>query len=410
MIRHKLVPLTLVSLALTLAALVHGEPAAPSPVVPAGKDAAVDFSRDILPILASNCFSCHGPDEKKAGLRLDLRDHAILPTRSKTTAILPGKSAESELIRRIFAADESERMPPLKTMKTLTAGEKDLLKKWIDQGARRNELHWAFVPPVRPVVPQVKNKAWVKNDIDAFILARLEQAGLEPSPRADKPTLIRRLSLDLRGVPPSLAEVDEFLADDAPDAYAKVVDRMLASPRYGEKMALLWLDLARFGDTSGFENDSTRQMWIWRDWVIDAFNKNMPFDQFTTEQLAGDLLPSPSTEQKIASGFNRNSRFNEENGADPEEFLIRYTVDRTNTLGQVWLGMTLGCAECHSHKYDPISHKEYYQLYAYFTGIKEPTATGLHNIPLPPILKRPSPHSRPRLWRNWKKSRRTCSR
>ncbi len=250
--------------------------------------------------------------------------------------------------------------------------------------------HWAFVKPVRPSLPKVKDKAWTKNEIDAFILACLKSAGLKPSPPADKTTLIRRLSFDLRGLPPTLQEVDEFLADRGPDAYEKLVDRMLASARYGEKMALLWLDLARFGDTSGYENDSIRQMWMWRDWVIAAFNKNIPFDQFTIEQLAGDLLPNATTEQRIASGFNRNTRFNEEAGSDPEEFAIRYNVDRTNTFGQVWLGATLGCAECHDHKYDPFSQKEFYQLYAYFTGIKEPFLSGNHNVPLPPILKRPS--------------------
>lgn len=387
MLRRKLFPLILFPIALAFAGPIHGQSAESKN---AGKETAIDFSREILPILANNCFSCHGPAAQKAGLRLDQRDHAIKPTRSKATPIQPGKSAESELIRRIFSTDDAERMPPAKTKKTLTAGEKELLKKWIDQGASY-KAHWAFIKPERPAAPGVKDRAWVKNEIDAFILARLEQAGLKPSPRADKTTLIRRLSLDLRGVPPSLAEVDEFLADLAPDAYAKLVDRMLASPRYGEKMALLWLDLARFGDTSGYENDSSRQMWKWRDWVIGAFNQNMPFDQFTIEQLAGDLLPRATVEQKVASGFNRNTRFNEENGSDPEEFVIQYNVDRTNTLGQVWLGMTLGCAECHSHKYDPISHKEYYQLFAYFTGIKEPHVTGLHNVPLPPILRFPSP-------------------
>ena len=387
MIRRKLVPLILAPLGLAFAALVHGEPAKRES---AGKETAVDYSRDILPILANNCFTCHGPADQKAKLRLDQRDEAIKPTRSKVVPIQPGKAAESELIRRILATDEAERMPPIATKKTLNAREIALLKKWIDQGAPY-KIHWAFVPPTRPGLPAEKDKGWVKNEIDAFILARLEQAGLKPAPRAEKTTLIRRLSLDLRGVPPSLAEVEEYLADSTPDAYGRLVDRMLASPRYGEKMALLWLDLARFGDTSGFENDSTRQMWKWRDWVIDAFNKNLPFDEFTIQQLAGDLLPNATTEQKIASGFNRNTRFNEENGSDPEEFVIRYNVDRTNTLGQVWLGLTLGCAECHSHKYDPISQKEYYQLFAYFTGIKEPHKTGLHNVPLPPILTFPTP-------------------
>jgi hypothetical protein len=385
----------MVPLALVVAG--HGLGQSPDPKgsgkatpLPPQSDASIDYGRDILPILANNCFSCHGPAEQKAGLRLDQRDQATKPMRSQATPIQPGKSAVSELLRRIHASDEAERMPPVKTKKTLTEIEKVLLKKWIDQGAPY-KIHWAFLPPSRPASPQVKDKAWVKNEIDAFVLARLEQAGLSPSPRADKTTLIRRLSLDLRGVPPSLLEVDEFLADPSPDAYEKLIDRMLASPRYGEKMALLWLDLARFGDTSGYENDSTRQMWRWRDWVIDAFNSNMPFNDFTIQQLAGDLLPNAGNEQKIASGFNRNTRFNEETGSDPDEFVIQYNVDRTNTLGQVWLGMTLGCAECHSHKYDPVSHKEYYQLFAYFTGIKEPHASGLHNQPLPPVLKLPSP-------------------
>jgi hypothetical protein len=349
----------------------------------------VDYNRDILPILTANCFHCHGPADRKAGLRLDLRDHTVKPGRSGHVPIQPGKSAASEVVRRIFAADPAECMPPPKAKKTLTAAAKQLLKTWIDQGAEY-QVHWAFAKPVRPALPEVKDKSWVLNEIDAFILARLEKAGLAPSPPADKATLIRRLSLDLRGIPPSLGEIDAFLADQRFDAYPRLVERMLASPRYGEKMALLWLDLARFGDTSGFHFDSTRQMWLWRDWVINAFNGNMAYDRFTVEQMAGDLLPEATALQKIASGFHRNTRFNEEGGVDPEEFVIRYNVDRTNTLGQVWLGLTLGCAECHNHKYDPISQKEYYQLYAYFTGIKEPMVSANHNQPLPPLLKVPS--------------------
>jgi hypothetical protein len=375
--------LAILSLLLVCVVGVRAEPGG------AARDARVDYGRDILPILSSNCFVCHGPAEAKGGVRLHERPYAIKPSRSGATPIRPGKPAESELIRRIFAP-ETERMPPAKTKKTLTDSEKELLRKWIDEGAEY-KVHWAFAKPVRPALPAVANKAWVRNEIDSFILAPLEGAGLKPAPTADRSTLIRRLSLDLRGLPPSRREVEQYLTDRSPDAYDKLIERMLASPRYGEKMALLWLDLARFGDTSGYENDSIRQMWAWRDWVIAAFNQNMPFDRFTIEQLAGDLLPTPTIEQKIASGFNRNTRFNEEAGSDPEEFTIRYNVDRTNTLGQVWLGMTLGCAECHSHKYDPISQKEYYQLFAYFTGIKEPFTSGNHNVPLPPILKMPSP-------------------
>jgi hypothetical protein len=359
----------------------------------------VDYNRDILPILSSKCFNCHGPDAnaRKSGVRLDLREAAVKPTKSGDVPIKPGHADQSEAMRRILSDDDSERMPPAKTGKSLTPHEMDLVKRWIDEGAEYAP-HWAFVKPRRPADPEVKNKGWVKNVIDAFVLHHLEQAGLEPSPPADPITLIRRLSLDLTGLPPSIDEVDRFLHDynsalsTQHSALERLVDRLLASPHYGEKMAQTWLDLARFGDTSGYHMDSTRQMSLWRDWVIDAFNKNMPFDQFTIEQLAGDLLPNATTSQKIASGFNRNTRFNEEGGVDPEEYVIRYNIDRTNTLGQVWLGLTLGCAECHSHKSDPISHQEYYQLFAYFTGIKEPMKEGhdIHGKPLPPLLKLPT--------------------
>jgi hypothetical protein len=349
--------------------------------------APVDFSRDVRPILSDKCYACHGPDpsQRKGKLRLDVRDAAIAKG-----AVVPGKPEQSELVRRIRATDTQEQMPPPHSKKTLSAGEKDTLVRWIEQGAEYR-LPWAFVKPARPAIPKVEHPAWLKNDIDAFILEHLEKAGIRPSRPADRATMIRRLSLDLRGLPPTLAEVEAFLADDEYDAYTKLVDRMLASPRFGEKMAQLWLDLARFGDTSGYNQDSTRQMWLWRDGVIDSFNKNQPFDQFTIEQLAGDLLPGATVAQRIASGFNRNTRFNEEDGACPEEFFSRSDADRTNTLGQVWLGLTLGCAECHDHKYDPISQKEYYQLFAFFSGIKEPRAGFLHDQPLPPILRLATP-------------------
>jgi hypothetical protein len=381
-----------VSLSISYSPPLSDEPKSDPSLVRRARE-KVDFSRDILPILSSKCFACHGPDSsaRKAGLRLDERASATKPGKSKATPIVPGKSTDSELVRRILA-DDDERMPPVKGGKTLSDAEKRLLQRWIDEGAPY-AIHWAFIKPAPPALPTVKNSAWIKNEIDAFILAKLESAGLQPNPRADRETLIRRLSLDLRGLPPTLDEVDAFVADPSADAYEKLVERMLASPHYGEKMALHWLDLARFGDTSGYHMDSTRQMWLWRDWVINAFNRNMPFDQFTIEQLAGDLLPNATVSQKIASGFNRNTRFNEEGGVDPEEYVIRYNVDRTNTLGQVWLGLTLGCAECHSHKYDPISHKEYYQLFAYFTGISEPMVEGAmaHDQPLVPILKSATP-------------------
>jgi hypothetical protein len=354
------------------------------------KQGPVDFSRDILPVLAGKCFTCHGGDKEagKAGVRLHTREWATRPARSGAIPIKPTQPEGSEVVHRIFAKDESERMPPA-GKKGLTENEKVLIRRWIAEGAEYR-LPWAFVKPRRPAIPAVADHGWVRNDIDAFILARLEKASIKPSPTADRATLIRRLSLDLRGLPPTLAEVDEFLKDDSADAYARLIDRMLASPRYGEKMAQLWLDLARCGDTSGYNQDSTRQMWLWRDGVIEAFNRNQPFDQFTIEQLAGDLLPNATVAQKIASGFNRNTRFNEEDGADPEECFCKSDADRANTLGQVWLGLTLGCAECHDHKYDPITQKEFYQLFAFFTGIAEPRAGFLHDRPLPPILRLPT--------------------
>jgi hypothetical protein len=359
----------------------------------AAADPKIDYSRDIRPILANHCWSCHGPDDSKreAELRLDSRDAALARRKQGKPAVVPGDPAGSALVSRIEAEKAARRMPPPDAKKPLSDRQKQLLRRWIEQGADFSQ-HWAFVPPRRPSVPDLRDaKDDIRNPIDAFVSAKRRAARLAASPEADKATLIRRVTLDLTGLPPTLQEVDTFLGDTSPDAYEKLVERLLASPRYGEKMANLWLDLARFGDTSGYEYDSTRQMWMWRDWVIDAYNRNLPFDEFTVQQLAGDLLPNPTTESKIASGFNRNTRFNEENGSDPEEFVVRYTVDRTNTLGQVWLGLTLGCAECHSHKYDPVSQKEFYQLYAFFTGIKEPMVSGNHNQPLPPLLEMPRP-------------------
>ncbi len=362
----------------------------PRPSNPPPAEKLVDYSRDIAPVLASKCFQCHSGDAgRKSRLRLDIPPSTQQAQASGNVAIRPGRASESELVRRIHSRDEDEIMPPPTFKKALTEDEKSLLVRWINQGADYKR-HWSFLKPTKPPIPARKN-AWIRNEIDAFILAKLESQNLTPAPRADRETLIRRVSLDLRGLPPTIAEIDEFLADGSSNADEKMVDRMLASPHYGEKMAILWMDLARFGDTSGYHQDSTRQMWIWRDWVIAAFNRNMPFDAFSIEQLAGDLLPSATQDQKIASGFNRNTRFNEEGGVDPEEYVLRYHVDRTNTLGQVWLGLTLACAECHSHKTDPISQKEYYQLFAYFSGIIEPMVSMNHGQPLPPILRLPTP-------------------
>ena len=333
--------------------------------------AGVDYNRDVRPILATHCYACHGPDagQRQAGLRLDLQKHALAPLHSGASAVVPGNSAESELVARIFSTEPTKRMPPA-SEEPLTEEERRVLKSWIDAGAAF-DLHWAFAPRLRPPQPTVHNWQWLRNPIDRFVLARLEAVALAPAEEADRVTLIRRLSLDLRGLPPTLAEVDAFLADESPHAYERVVDHLLADSAYGEKMATGWLDLARFGDTNGYQDDGIRAMWPYRDYVIHAFNSNMPFDQFTWENIAGDLLPNATLQQKVASGFNRNHRFNEEGGSDPDEFLVVYAVDRTNTTATTWLGLTFECAQCHDHKYDPISQKDYYQLYAFFNSLKD---------------------------------------
>ncbi|MDX2029632.1 MAG: DUF1553 domain-containing protein [Blastocatellia bacterium] len=328
----------------------------------------VDFNREIRPILADGCFTCHGPDEKtrKARLRFDTKEGAF----AKSGVIVPGDAAKSRLIDRITSRDPAAVMPPPATGHKLTERQIELLRQWINEGAQWNE-HWAFLPPARPEAPKVGAPAWVKNPIDSFVLARLEKEGMKPSPEADRVTLLRRLSFDLTGLPPTPAEVDVFLADKSPDAYEKQVDRLLASPRYGERMAMQWLDFARYADTHGYHIDSHRDMWPWRDWLIRAFNANKPFDQFTVEQIAGDLLPEATQDQKIATGFNRNHMINFEGGAIPEEYLNEYLVDRVEATANTWMAMTMGCARCHSHKYDPISQKEFYQFYAFFNNVPE---------------------------------------
>jgi hypothetical protein len=332
----------------------------------------IDFDRQIRPILSENCYTCHGPDEgqRKAKLRLDTRDGALARLRRGGHAVVPGKPAESELLARVLADDPSERMPPERTKKRLTPPQIELLKRWIEQDAPYAK-HWAFLPPRRPALPKTKRDGWARNAIDHFILARLERDGLAPSPEADRATLIRRVTLDLTGLPPTPEEVEAFLKDTSPQAYEKVVDRLLSSPHYGERMAVDWLDAARFADTHGYHIDAGRDMTRWRKWVIDAFNTNVPFDRFTVEQLAGDLLPGATLSQKIASGFNRNHMINFEGGAIPEEYHNAYIVDRVNTTATVWLGLTVGCAQCHDHKYDPISQREFYQLYAFFNNVPE---------------------------------------
>jgi hypothetical protein len=351
----------------------------------------IDFDRDIRPIFSENCFACHGPDEakRKAGLRLDLKDSVFKPAKSGAVPIIPGKADQSVLIQKVSSTDDDERMPPPKSEKRLTPAQVELLRRWVEQGAEYRR-HWAFLPPQRPPVPSVKQANWPRNPIDAFILARLEKEGLPPRPEANRRTLIRRLSLDLVGLPPTPEEVDAFLADESANAYEQLVERLLASPHYGERMAVDWLDAARYADTHGYHIDPGRDMTHWRDWVIRAYNQNLPFDKFTIEQLAGDLLPNPTTEQKIASGFNRNNMINFEGGAIPEEYQTAYVVDRVNTTSTTWLGLTVACAQCHDHKFDPVTQKDYYRFYAFFNHVPENGLDGQRGNAVP-LLRLPTP-------------------
>jgi hypothetical protein len=362
----------------------------------ASETGKVDFTRDVRPILSDKCFACHGPDEagRQAGLRLDTREGAFAD-RGGRPAIVPGDPAASLLLQRIVHKSEALRMPPRSAGPRLTDKEVDLIRRWIEQGAEWR-THWAYVAPVRPPIPEVKLKSWPRNPIDHFILAELERRNLKPSPEADRATLLRRLSLDLAGLPPTPEELARFLADRAPGAYERQVERLLASPRYGERMAMEWLDLARYADTHGYHIDSHRDMWPWRDWVIAAFNRNMPYDRFTVEQLAGDLLPNPTREQLIATGFNRNHMINFEGGAIEEEYLVEYVVDRVETTGTVWLGSTLGCARCHDHKYDPFSQKDFYRLFAFFNTVNERGLDGRAGN-AQPVLQLPTPEQEQRL-------------
>jgi mono/diheme cytochrome c family protein len=341
----------------------------------------VDYAADIKPILVKHCISCHGAEKQKSGLRLDSLEFARHGGDSGP-AIEPGKSDESLLIQAVTGAEGIAAMPP-KGQSRLTDNEIAFLKAWIDQGAKapiegsvkvaiKGADHWAFKPVVRPPVPEVVNQTWVRNPIDAFVLARLEKQSLHPSPEADRVTLIRRLSFDLLGLPPSMADIDAFVADADPDACDRLVDKLLSSPHYGERWGRHWLDLARYADSNGFTRDFARSIWKYRDWVVENVNRDLPFDQFTIEQFAGDMLPSATSEQRIATGFHRNTTINEEGGTDPEQFRVESVVDRVNTTGVVFLGLTVGCAQCHEHKYDPISQREYYQLFAFLNNADEP--------------------------------------
>ena len=327
----------------------------------------VQFNRDVRPILSENCYACHGPDknQRKAKLRLDVREVAL-----EHEAIVPGKPAESKLVQHIFSTDPEEIMPPPKTQKTLTTAQKDLLKRWIAVGAEY-QPHWAYIKPVRAEVPRVRNSTWVRNPIDAFVLHTLESRNIQPSPEADKRTLLRRLSLDLIGLPPTPEEVRAFLDDTSANAYERQVDRLLGLPQFGERMAVPWLDVVRFADTVGYHGDQNQNIFPYRDYVIDAFNRNKPFDQFTIEQIAGDLLPNPSIEAHVATGFNRLNMMTREGGAQPKEYLAKYQADRARTVSMAWLGSTMGCAECHDHKFEPFSTKDFYSLEAFFADIKQ---------------------------------------
>jgi hypothetical protein len=359
-------------------------------------DDRLEFNRDVRNILSDNCFSCHGPDEKTrhGGLRLDLSEPARATLDSGKTAIVPGNIEESELVRRILTDDPSQHMPPLDSGKQLTKAQTDILLRWVRQGADY-QRHWSFVTPQRPGMPSAPDTNSL-GPIDTLVINRLRSEGLALSPTASRAQLIRRVTLDLTGTPPTVDEVEAFMADSSPDAYERVVDRLLASPKYGERMALDWLDAARYADTHGFNNDTTRYMWRWRDWTINAFNQGMTFDQFVTEQLAGDLLPEATLDQKVATGFNRNHVINSEGGIIPEEYRVEYVADRVHTTATIFLGLSMGCVRCHDHKFDPLTQRDYYQFFAFFNQLNEQGEAGrVGNAE--PSIKAPTPDQARRL-------------
>ncbi|MCA9265376.1 MAG: PSD1 domain-containing protein, partial [Planctomycetales bacterium] len=355
--------LTAILLAVVGAGPLRGEP--------------IDFGREVLPLLADRCFACHGPDEgtRETDMRLDTQEGLYGELDSGDVTVRPGNSDQSALYSRLVTDDEDLRMPPADSGKEVSAEEIALIKQWIDEGASWQK-HWSLIAPSRPQRPSVSNESWPRNDIDWFVMARLDQEGLRPSPAADKITLIRRVTYDLTGLPPTPQEIDDFLADTSEEAYERVVNRLLESVHYGEHMARYWLDAARYADTHGLHLDNYRQMWPYRDWVIKAFNANMPFDQFTVEQLAGDLLPNPTLDQQIATGFNRCNVTTSEGGVIPEEYYVHYTNDRVATMSTVWMGVSMGCVTCHEHKFDPYSMRDFYQLFAFFNSLDGPVMDG----------------------------------
>lgn len=360
----------------------------------AAAEQQIDFNRDIRPILSDHCYACHGPDEKarKADLRLDEKEAVFGTLKSGSIAVVPGDLEKSELIYRISTQDEDDRMPPHNDGKPLSEKQIAVFQQWVSEGAEW-QRHWAYVKPQRHNPPKVDDENWTHNDIDRFTLNRLEQEGLKPSGEASKGKLIRRATLDLTGLPPTIEEIDNFLAEDNDTAYEKLVDRLLESEAYGERQAMFWLDLARYGETQGYHHDAHRDMWHWRDWVINAFNENKPFDEFTTEQLAGDLLPNPTRDQIIATGFHRNEMTTSEGGALPEEYAVKYVVGRIDTTARVWMGTSMACAECHDHKYDPITQKDYYRFFAFFNTIPE-NGLDRQSNPVPRLELRNSDHDK----------------
>ncbi len=354
---------------------------------------SIDFNLHIRPILSDRCFKCHGPDanQRKSNLRLDTREGALAALKNNPNGhvIIPGNPDQSEMYLRISASDTSFRMPPPNSNLSLTKDEISTIKKWIEQGAIYKK-HWAFIPPRQTEPPKVENDLWPKNEIDFFILNKMEAAGLAPNADADRARLLKRVSLDITGLPPSLDLQNRIAADQSAEAYEKIVDELLAQPQYGERMAVYWMDVARYADSHGYQDDGLRTMWPWRDWVIHAFNKNYSYEQFVTWQLAGDLLPNPTKEQVLATGFNRNHKITQEGGVIDEEYRIEYVTDRTNTFGKAFLALTFECAHCHDHKYDPISQRDYYSTFAFFNRVPEKGLVGdisLASLADPPRIK-----------------------
>ncbi|RMH12753.1 MAG: DUF1553 domain-containing protein, partial [Planctomycetota bacterium] len=386
-------------------ALLSGGPALPVRLEPVSfvhvpedtRAEPVQFNRDIRPILSDRCFPCHGPEEASreatGGLRLDSFEGATVDLGDGRRPLVPGDPASSVIIQRLLASDPDDRMPPPDSHLTISPSEIDLIARWIAQGGEYSK-HWSFVPPIRPELPHVNNESWCRNPIDRFILARLEAINIEPSPEADRETLIRRLSFDLTGLPPTPEQIDAFIADESDDAYERLVDRLLASEHYGERLAMMWLDVARYADTNGYHHDNERTQWPWRDWVIDAFNNNMGYDQFIIEQIGGDLIPNASLSQTIATGFCRNHPMTDEGGAIDEEYRVEYAADRVETMSSAFLAITMNCVRCHDHKYDPFTQEDYYGLFAFFNSINErglyDRAQGDRDKAFPPFLKAPN--------------------